>query len=1203
MRWLSGLWRRIASVRVPRWVFLVIGLVLVALLIWFVGPLISIAKFAPFKHWLVRLIVILLIVAAVGGWYLIRRRRAAKKNAEMMQELAQAPEPAPDSSAEDLEEMEERARTALELMKRAQLGKDRQFVYELPWYIIIGPPGAGKTTALQNAGLEFPVAQELGAAPLRGIGGTSTTEWWFTNQAVLIDTAGRYTTHDSHQATDAKAWSGFLDLLKRYRPRQPITGVIVAISVTDLVGMDEGAAAAHGRAVRQRINEVSERFGIRPPVYVVLTKMDLLAGFTEFFDDATAAERDQVWGHTFPVEVSRAGDKAVRGFDAQFEALVARLNDRVLSRVQDERDMGRRGLIFGFSRQFASLRQPLAAMLQIVGRETKFEPTPLVRGFYFTSATQFGRPIDRVLGAISAQFGLPPVASGGQAATGRSYYLRQLLNDVVFKEGALAGRDPAGEKRRRMMRLGAIAAGAAAVALLTVAWTFSYLRNAHLIHQLADRVQLVQRDLGQLPAGPVSDSDVTQVLPVLGDARALPFASTAPKGLRSTGFSFGLGRKGALRPQIDGFYHNLLNRLLLPRLILGTEDQLRGQAGVTDAASDNRALIYNQLRTYLMMGRAEGAPLERGQLGAFYQTEWSEKFPGAEDDPNRAALQQHLSSLLEGPIRPPPLDRDLIASARARVTSLSPGERAYARLASDEAMAQLPPFSLAEVPSVATSGLFVRRSGKSLAIGVPGMFRRQVFYTSVMPAIAKLAAQSANETWVTGEAAAPTGGGVTVQAAEIGRIKDGILVAYLKDFTTRWDDFINDITISGEKPLVERIQTAVRPPSPVKQLITALANETNLTPPMSPTRQGGGLARTIGVASLFSRNVYRGSQTLRSIDSTGGGGQAGPPGPLDEVIDHFQWLRDMNPAQGPSPLDQALEALGGVADATAAAKTAGGMGDPVLQRTKAASAMDATAKLDQVASGLPPVAGGLFTGFIHASTVQLNQSVNQNIQQQYATMLLPECKAVVSQGFPFSPTSTHDVTVDDFSRLFRPGGLIDQFMQANLLGMFDTTKRGWTVTPSGEALGLKPETARAFEKADVIRRAFFKPGDVRPSIRFMVEPTQITGANTVVLSVDGAPVSFDIQTRKSQEVRWPGSQPAASVSFQGSGPPAIRNWSGDFAFMHLLHDSRILSSGEQSLRFVTGVEGREATFTLRMQNSSNPFTLPELTSFTCPPGL
>ena len=37
----------------------------------------------------------------------------------------------------------------------------RQFLYQLPWYIFIGAPGSGKTTALINSGLQFPAGGKV----------------------------------------------------------------------------------------------------------------------------------------------------------------------------------------------------------------------------------------------------------------------------------------------------------------------------------------------------------------------------------------------------------------------------------------------------------------------------------------------------------------------------------------------------------------------------------------------------------------------------------------------------------------------------------------------------------------------------------------------------------------------------------------------------------------------------------------------------------------------------------------------------------------------------------------------------------------------------------------------------------------------------------------------------------------------------------
>ena len=1196
---------RLPRVTVPRWVFVVLGAALVALLVWLVGPLVAIAGHAPLAGWLPRLVIVALIALGVGGYYAVRRWRAGRANGAMVDELASARAAAPaaedDLSAEDIRAMEERAAKALEMMRGARVGPARELVYELPWYVIIGPPGAGKTTALHNCGLHFPVAQAVGEAPLRGIGGTRTTDWWFTDRAVLIDTAGRYTTQDSHAPADAKAWNGLLDLLKRYRPRQPLTGVIVALPIPDLLAADEGEVLAHAQAVRARINEIGQKFGVRTPVYVLLTKADLLAGFTEFFDDMDASAREQVWGHTFALRTDKNAEAEAQGGVAAFDALVERLNDRLLARVQTERDIARRGLIFGFPQQVAALRGPLEPLLQIIGRDTRFEPAPLVRGFYLTSGTQYGRPIDRLLASLSAKFGVTATASGGAAAgKGRSYFLHDLLNKVMFPEAALAGRDPLTEARRQRLKLAIAAGGAALLLLLSVGWLVGYLSNAHLIHLLGERSAKLAQDARGLTGGEVSDSDVTTVLPVLDEARALPFASTAPKPLRSAGFSLGLGQDRTLRPQVDGAYRNLLNRTMLPRLVLDVEDRLRALVSAPAGGADTRSQVYGLLRIYLMLGRSPGAPLERGQIEAWFANSWSDRFPGQEDDPLRADLGAHLASLLSGPLAPPTLDGELISTARAQVAGLSEGERVYSRLLSDPSLTSLTAYDLMEAPGVGSSGLFQLKSGKPLTSGVPGMFRRAAFFGPVMAAIGKAATESANEGWVMGQTQQGT------PLSEAGRIKDGVLIAYLADFTQHWDAFIAEIGVSGRYPPDERIRRALQPPSPLKQLIESLATETNLTPPGLPgQRGGGGLAGTIlRTSSLFSRRIYSGMNRANQVEQINSGQPPAPPGPLDEVIEHYRWLRELTPsAGGPSPIDDALDALKAAADSTLAAKSAAGMGDPLLQHTSTSSAMAATAKLQQVSHALPPVAGALFTGFVSSTTQSLNQGAHQSLDQQYVSQLLPQCRQILAQGFPFADVA-HQASIDDFSRLFRPGGLIDQYQTANLTGQIDTSGKDWGLTASGRALGLDMAGVRELQKADRIRQAFFKPGDVRPNVRFLLEPLSFNGAPTAVtLSVDGTPAAFNSTDRKPVELRWPGPTPGVSLSFQGApnAPPTVRTWSGDFAFLQMIQGAKISASSPSGVTFQVGEGAYSASFRLRLTDTpADPFLLPELKSFSCP---
>ncbi len=127
------------------------------------------------------------------GYYAFRFWQA--RNAQRALEASVAYTEDKDSDAQLLEA---RMREAVARLKRST-GK-RNFLYQVPWYIVIGPPGAGKTTALVNSGLKFPLAGSGEALPVAGVGGTRYCDWWFTDDAVLIDTAGRYTTQDFGRA-------------------------------------------------------------------------------------------------------------------------------------------------------------------------------------------------------------------------------------------------------------------------------------------------------------------------------------------------------------------------------------------------------------------------------------------------------------------------------------------------------------------------------------------------------------------------------------------------------------------------------------------------------------------------------------------------------------------------------------------------------------------------------------------------------------------------------------------------------------------------------------------------------------------------------------------------------------------------------------------------------------------------------------------
>jgi type VI secretion system protein ImpL len=344
--------------------------------------------------------------------------------------------------SQEIESIRARFKQAAEDLDGARFasadGKGRE-IEELPWYVMIGAPGSGKTTALVNSGLRFPLYTADSAPSVPGVGGTRNCDWWFSDEAVLLDTAGRYTTQDSDRRADALAWRGFLAMVKEARPRRPLNGALVTVSVMDLLLWTKAERSRFAAHVRMRISEMYAALEARFPVYALVTKVDMLAGFTEFFGDLDMAGRSQVWGTTFPMDIDPA--LIAQPYAGDFAALEARLGAEMLARLQEEPDLQRRAAIYRFPQQFHAMGPIVGEFLaQAFGTQVNHKPIQL-RGVYYTSGTQEGNPIDRVLVALARTFRLDRAAGGSMGGTGKSFFLTRLLRDVVFSEADLAAVD------------------------------------------------------------------------------------------------------------------------------------------------------------------------------------------------------------------------------------------------------------------------------------------------------------------------------------------------------------------------------------------------------------------------------------------------------------------------------------------------------------------------------------------------------------------------------------------------------------------------------------------------------------------------------------------------------------------------------------------------------------------------------------------
>jgi type VI secretion system protein ImpL len=1102
-----------------RWLVTLVGVQFFCAIVWVLGPL------APaLEPWPVRAVLIMALLMIWAAANLLLDFRRTQMDQALTQGLTGA---AQDEAAA----VQERLATALALLRQNK-GK-RGYLYEQPWYAIIGPPGAGKTTALLNAGLEFPLAGALGPGAVSGVGGTRLCEWWFTNDAVLIDTAGRYTTQDSNQSVDRAGWQAFLALLRRTRPKQPLNGVLVAIALDDVAAETPAAQAAHAAAIRSRIDELEETLGLRLPVYALLTKSDLLVGFTEFFDDLDRAGREQVWGATFPLEGRPDFGEALR-------TLLKRLDRRVFARLDAETNGDRRALIAGFPAQFASVLAPIQAFLTATFAPSAAGKAPMLRGVYFTSGTQEGTPIDRLTGALSRAFGLDQKrAARLRPEAGRAYFLAGLLKTVVFREAMLVSYRPGAARRRQMLRL----AGFAVCALLAAAGGAFMLTERSSSLAMIDQAQaaLTSRSdrAAQLPLDPVADADVASLLPWLDAARTAAAVTPQHDALR-------FEQDAKLAAGAAAAYRHGLDNALFPRLVWRAETQMRGALNQPDA-------LYDATRIYLMLGGA--GPLDRDLVREWFARDWAQTLPGDAEAGNRASLGRHLAALLDGSLPAIALDGPLVTQARTTIGRVPLAQRAWSRLKPMATARNLPPWRPGDALGPAGVRVFLRLSGHGLEEGIPGLYTIKGLREAVLPGLPRAAQEAAGESWVLGEAIDPNG-------PQRRTLEGDIIGLYAAEYAAAWDAMLKDLDLAPMRSLTQAAQDLyilASAHSPLRNLLAAAGQElapAAALPADSPARER--------LAALDER--YK---PLRLLFGTGGAA------PIDQAM---------------RPLGDLQQQLAKQAASTTKAATPSAADDPaVALRIEAARQPQPLARwLTAMATGGAALRDGGPRG---AMIVAWNAGGGP------AAL----CPAIIADHFPFVAAATADASIEDFTRLFGPGGAIDAFFNAQLKPYVDMTAKPWKLQQvDGIGAPLTAADLAQFQRAATIRDLFFPSGSAQPLVRFDITAGPLDPqATSVRLDLGSGAVSAarDAPGRPAA-LTWPGRPPstAARLTITAATPAQIEA-AGPWALFRLLGKARATPSGDKTTLVFTAGD-RQARFDLRA--TPNPFATPVLTEFKCP---
>ncbi|MCE7027495.1 type VI secretion system membrane subunit TssM [Jiella avicenniae] len=1205
-------------------VLVTLGLLAFAAVVWLAGPFIAIADVRPLGSAGMRSAVIAVAALAVGLVYGIRFWRRRQRQRAL--EAALTAESGEAEIIGDEAVLSDRMADALAVLKKSS-GRST-YLYELPWYLIIGPPGSGKTTALVNSGLEFPLAGPGGPAAVAGAGGTRYCDFWFTEDAVLIDTAGRYTTQDSDAKADAKSWLGFLALLKASRPRQPINGVIVAISLEDLMTLPAAETEEFATRIRDRLTELHRELKVDFPVYALFTKADLVAGFSDYFGSFTKARRQKVWGAT--VQSGRRDASLLAKVPEEFDALVRRLTEELTDRLHEEPDRHSRIAIYGFPAQFAMLREAVLGMLGRIFEPTRYRAKASLRGFYFTSGTQEGTPIDQLLGAMAgtATSGSPDRRSAGglMSGLGRSFFLHDLLKKVIFAEAGLVSHDRAAVMRGLAVRYGAFAAIGLVAFVLAALWGLSYVANRSLIAETRADVERYQAAAGaDLDASEIADAEVA------GPAAALDILRTMEVGYdnrdRPVPLAEGFGL--AVRPELVSAagtgYQAGLDRMLKSRILIDVENHLAGLV-----VANQPMPTFDALKVYLMLS-GQAAKVDAAFVGDWLrQNLWQDAFVGQEGRRLTEALDRHVAAMLAFARRRNAeygLNADLVDDARKTLARMTIADQVYAAIQSGEAgaVAAYPDFVLADrIPQDADLVLRTRGGTPIESVRIAMLYTYSGFHEVFLERLSQAAQRFDDNRWVLGDYGDQTA--IENQMANLG---PELLERYGRDFVAAWEGMLDDLELqpmAADKPFYRALGALGAPTSPLVVLVEEVARETELTRGEAEGQPGAGPAGNDGsvAAEVASAVKTRISDRLGGLSRIGldialrksqsrlgafAGANASNPAELlsgRNVEARFRAYHQLvDGTRGSRPIDALRQNFAEVHKTLVTMEqnpASVGQGEAAMQGYVGTLRSTISRLPEPVARMVQSAVNDIEGGAVDASKAELEQDLQGRVTR--------DCRRIVEGRYPFDRRSTSDVSIAEFSRLFSPDGIVDRFFQQKLASYADLSGKTWRWrddTPLGRS--LSPATLAEFQRAATIRDAFFPQGGGSPKVTLRVEQTALDGAaQYALLTVDDEILQTYAQGFSSSQARsfeWPGAD-GGEVMVHLMPPIEGREHFvkkvGPWALMRMIAAGSPQKRGDViQLRYPIG--GRSVSYQVKIDTALNPFYLPALTEFQCPAAL
>lgn len=1139
--------------------------ILLNIAVWFAGPWLDISGYRPLEPVSSRVVTccfLTLGVLALWGIWQWRKLQNFKAQLNRDEQLRLDP-------VKVLEERQETELNQIMVEMKNSLNK-RNYLYALPWYLVLGLENAGKTSLINRSGQSFVFSSVMRASGKKSEN-PYTFDWWIGDESVLIDPDGELLTQgkrseDNDGVTERRLWLHFINWLEKTRSRRPLNGIVLALDISHLATATASERKVYASLLRARLRELMETLSTRLPVYIALTKLDLLYGFGPFFQRYTKAQREDVLGFTFSLDSVDNLDHWLNEFSAAYSLFIERLNTLLPYAVSEPMSLEDRNAVYSFTRQIAGLKDILQQFFMDTLASDQFSTSALVRGSYFTSVYQQGVPTNAFDDAASRRYGLQHAVNKAQHAKNSTvYFTQRLFSNIIYPEAGLASDNfRIARQKRRLIAFSFLTCSIASI-LLIGSWHRYYLSNINNTEAVLLKVNDYKE---QFPVSLhlSSQSDVLEPLNKIREA-TLEFGFFRDKPLYIS--DLGLYQGHLIGPMVEETYLNLLESRFLPLLMADVITHLNR------ATSDEEQLSV--LRVYRMLVDKSGrhANFVLDYFGRF----WQQSFPGRRQTQEELlghldyamrhtdlmGYRQRGDSMAEQVIKP---YDEIITAIQAELGAMPNDQRVYRNLKLNAQSVLGPSINLRNLIGPVFDLVFEERTVNSHSLNIPQILTKTGFENYFMPQSESVSELALIDSWVLGQAKSAQFSEADKQA-----LRDKIRDLYVADYTNSWRAALNEIDVkhfSDISDAVTVLENLTGNLEPLQRLLRALETNTQLFSVMPQDESA-------------KRELQRNSKykVAAMIDA-----------PFSSLNIMLRPVGDKD-----AYLNEVLQSVDELKNYLKAIQDAPATGLAALDATKARVRLvnaDPIYTLKRISSGLPKPLDSMVAKLADESWYVVKQEAIRHLEVRWHEDVYKTFEEKLAGRYPFNATSRKDVSLQDFETFFAPGGVLDSFYH-NQLKMFIDENISVADNNSSQSI-IRQDVLEQIKQAQKIREAFFNRKGIL-DVNFSVEPLRLSNnKRRSVLNVDGQTLAYSHGPRESVELIWPNTLRDSAVS-KVTLVPARRNTSprsihiqGPWAFFRLLDQGDIIAAGNASVDYRFALDDGDIIYRISTEADINPFT-------------